>query len=316
MSGLKAIVTGGAGFIGSHVAEALISRGYEVIVLDDLSTGDVKNVPEGAVFVKGDVSRAEDLARVRDLVHGDEAVIAHLAALVSVPEAMQRPLKAFEVNVIGTVNVIELARQLDAYVVVASSAAVYGDPPSLPVSEDTPTRPMSTYGASKLASEAAALAMASERGIRASALRLFNVYGPRMRPGPYAGVVLKFLSAALLGTTPEVYGDGMNTRDFVYVSDVAEAFASSIERRAVGVFNVGTGSETSVLELLEIVSRVTGVQLRPAFRPPRPGDIRRSVADVRRAREALAWSPRVPLEEGLRLTYGWLRSLSPSTRTS
>ena len=313
---MKVIVTGGAGFIGSHVVDAIIRRGLEVVVFDDLSTGDLRNVPAGVAFVRGDVSRPEELERVKEHVKGDETAIAHLAALVSVPEAMERPSRAFEVNVMGTVNVMELARRLDSYVVIASSAAVYGDPPSLPVRESDPTRPLSTYGASKLAAEAAVLAMAREWGLRASALRLFNVYGPRMRPGPYAGVVLRFLTAALQGATPEVYGDGMNTRDFVYVTDAAEAFALAIERGAVGVFNVGTGRETSVLELLELVSRITGVQLRPAFRPPRPGDIRRSVADIRLAREQLGWSPRVTLEEGLRLTYEWLRSSSPSTRTS
>ena len=313
---MKVIVTGGAGFIGSHVTEALIKRGLEVIVFDDLSTGDLGNVPSGVALVRGDVSKHEDLERVMEYVREDEIAIAHLAALVSVPEAMERPIRAFEVNVLGTMNVMELARRLDSYVVIASSAAVYGDTPHLPVSEDAPTRPLSTYGASKLAAEAVALAMARERGLRASALRLFNVYGPRMRLGPYAGVILRFLTAALQGLTPEVYGDGLNTRDFVYVTDAAEAFALAIERGAVGVFNVGTGRETSVLELLELISRVTGVQMRPAFKPPRPGDIRRSVADIRLAREQLGWSPRVPLEEGLRLTYEWLRSSSPSTRTS
>ncbi len=313
---MKVVVTGGAGFIGSHLAEAALRLGHEVIVLDDLSSGDIRNVPPAARLVIGDVSRPTDLMKLTPLVRGDEVALAHLAAIVSVPEAMERPARAFEVNVLGTVNVMELARSIDAYVVVASSAAVYGDPPSLPVREDLPTRPLSTYGASKLASEAAALAIASERGLRASALRLFNVYGPRMRPGPYAGVVLKFLASALQCSAPEVYGDGRATRDFVYVADVADAFIRAIERRASGVFNVGTGVETSVLELLDLVSKVTGARLEPVFRPPRPGDIRRSVADITRARETLGWAPRFSLEEGLRLTYEWLRSLSPSTRTS
>ncbi|MGC9072350.1 MAG: NAD-dependent epimerase/dehydratase family protein, partial [Acidilobus sp.] len=297
-------------------AELALARGHDVVVVDDLSSGDVSNVPPGARLLRADVTRERDLGAIYELARRDEVAVAHLAALVSVPEARENPVRAFQVNVLGTVNVLEVARRLDAYVVVASSAAVYGDPPRLPVTEDLPARPLSAYGASKLAAEAAALAYSSEQGLGATALRLFNVYGPRMRPGPYAGVIFRFLSSAIRGEPPAVYGDGMNTRDYVYVTDVADAFLAAIERKARGVFNIGTGAEVSVLQLLDLVSAVTGQRLSPTYAPPRPGDIRRSVADITRAREGLGWSPRVRLEEGLRLTLEWLKSSSLSSRSS
>jgi len=309
------VVTGGAGFIGSHVAELALSRGERVIVVDDLSSGDPMNVPRGAQLVVADVTRPEQLSRVIELARGEEVAIAHLAAVAGVVEASRSPARALEVNVVGTANVLELARRLDAYFALASSAAVYGEPSELPLKESSPTRPISLYGVSKLAAEQVTFSLAAEHGIRASALRLFNVYGPRMKPGPYASVVYNFLTAALRCEAPVVYGDGSATRDFVFVADVAEAFLRAAERRATGVFNVGTGRETSVTELLDLVSRVTGVRLEPRRAPPRPGDIGRSVADVRLAREALGWSPSVSLEEGLRRTYEWLRTLTPSTRT-
>ena len=303
------VVTGGAGFIGSHVVDAALARGYEVVVLDDLSSGSPANVDRRARLVVGDVSRLQDVMRLAEAARGDEVAIAHLAAVVGVAEAAERPSRAVEVNVLGTANVVELARRLDAYVAFASSAAVYGEPERLPVDEGHPLRPASLYGLTKAQAEGLLAQAARDYGIRYSALRLFNVYGERMRPGPYASVVYNFIRAALRGERPRVFGDGRATRDFVYVGDVAEAFLAAVERRAEGPVNVGTGRETSVLELLELVGEVTGRRLEPSFEPPRPGDVRRSAADIARAREVLGWSPRVGLREGLRRAADYMARL-------
>lgn len=310
---LRLLVTGGAGFIGSHIVEEAVREGLEVIVVDDLSSGSPSNLPPGVKLVRADVSDRSQLAAVEAMLRGDDVEVAHLAAVSSVPEAMEDPSRVVRVNVLGTEEVLELARRLDAHVTIASSAAVYGDPSELPLKETSPVRPKSLYGLTKLFDEQLAQQAYRDYGLRYSALRLFNVYGPRMRRGPYASVVYNFITAAIAGARPVIYGDGSATRDFVYVKDVAMAFLLAASRRAVGVFNIGSGVETSVIELLRLVSKVSGVQLEPQFAPPRPGDVSRSFADVSLAREALGWEPRTPLEEGLRATYNYLRSQAPAT---
>lgn len=309
---MKFIVTGGAGFIGSSLARLLLSEGYEVVVFDDLSSGSRDNVPEGAKLIVGDVSNRGDLERAEAEARGDDVAIVHLAAVSGVVEAREDPSRAVRVNVLGTQEVLDLARRLDAYVAIASSAAVYGDVSEVPVREDMQLRPTSLYGLTKLFDEQLAEQARRDYGLRSAYLRLFNVYGPRMRRGPYASVIYNFMEAAIRGLRPVIYGDGLNTRDFVYVDDVARAFVEAVRRRATGPFNIGTGREVSVLDILKLVSKVTGVDLRPEFREPRPGDIRRSCADISKAREGLGWEPRVSLEEGLRLTYNYMReSLRP-----
>ncbi|MGC9112934.1 GDP-mannose 4,6-dehydratase [Acidilobus sp.] len=304
---MKFIVTGGAGFIGSNLSRLLLSEGHEVIVIDDLSSGARENVPAGARLVVGDVSDRRALEGVEAMARGDEVAIVHLAAVSGVVEAREDPSRAVRANVLGTQEVLDMARRLDAYVAIASSAAVYGDVSEVPVKEGAPLRPKSLYGLTKLFDEQLAEQAYRDYGLRSSYLRLFNVYGPGMRRGPYASVIYNFMEAAIRGLRPVIYGDGLNTRDFVYVDDVARAFLEAVRRRATGPFNVGTGREVSVLDLLRIISRVAGVELRPEFREPRPGDIRRSCANISRAREGLGWEPRVSLEEGLRLTYSYMR---------
>lgn len=304
---MKFIVTGGAGFIGSNLSRLLLSEGHDVIVVDDLSSGARENVPAGARLVIGDVSDRRALEGVEAMARGDEVAIVHLAAVSGVVEAREDPSRAVRANVLGTQEVLDMARRLDAYVTIASSAAVYGDVSDVPVKEDAPLRPTSLYGLTKLFDEQLAEQAYRDYGLRSSYLRLFNVYGPGMRRGPYASVIYNFMEAAIRGLRPVIYGDGLNTRDFVYVDDVARAFVEAVRRRATGPFNVGTGREVSVLDLLRLISKVAGVELRPEFREPRPGDIRRSCADISRARESLGWEPRVSLEDGLRLTYSYMR---------
>ncbi len=310
------VLTGGAGFIGSATLDALAGSGaVRVLVVDDLSSGSMANIERHirsglAEMLVCDISApgcpAELVARARDS-RGDVAFI-HLAALVGVPEARAYPERAWRSNVLGTAAMLEAARRLDASrFVYASSAAVYGEPVRLPVDEDHPLRPANLYGATKLAGENLLWGYSREYGLSAAALRYFNVYGPRMRPGPYSGVVYRFASALLAGEKPVLHGGGHQTRDFVYVSDVAEANVKALHSRYTGPLNVGSGTEVSILELLEAIARILGV--RPSYTPapPRPGDVSRIVADIRRAREAIGWEPRVPLEAGLRRTIEWIR---------
>ena len=240
------IVTGGAGFIGSHVVDKLTSMGFEVVIVDDLSSGSEANLKHakstGKVeLLKLSVSHRGFVGELKASLPGRPEGIVHLAAVVSVEEARRIPFRAMEVNVGGTVNVMEAAVKLDVdAVVVTSSAAVYGEPRSLPVREDHPQEPVNLYGLSKLAAEKTAIIYRKEYGLRVAALRVFNAYGPRMRPGPYAGVVYKFIHALLSGEAPIIYGDGLQTRDFVYVGDVAEAHVKALTAKASGVYNVGS----------------------------------------------------------------------------
>lgn len=309
-----AVVTGGAGFIGSHVVDKLVSMDFEVVVVDDFSSGLDANLrhakSKGRVQVlKEDVSGKGFTEKLKATVSGRPDGIIHLAAVVSVEESWRDPLRAVEVNVGGTINVLEAAVRLDAdVVVVTSSAAVYGEPKSLPVSEDHPLEPVNLYGLTKLAAEKAALLYGREYGLRVTALRVFNAYGPRMKPGPYAGVVYKFIHTLLSGEAPVIYGDGLQTRDFVYVEDVAEAHVKALIYKASGTYNIGSGVETRIIDLYKMVCSLIGWCPEPRRAPPRRGDVRRSVADTSRARERLSWTPRVNLKEGLTATIKHLQA--------
>lgn len=305
---MRVLVTGGAGFIGSWTAEELVRGGHKVIVLDNMSSGSEANLSRVAgevIVVRGDVRERHLIESVvKD--HSPDALI-HLAAVVSVDEVAEDPVKGFENNVLGTLNVLEAARELGVgKVVYASSAAVYGDPVRLPISEDHPLRPLSVYGGTKLAGEALATSYAGNYGMEVVVLRYFNVYGPRMRPGPYSGVVRKFIEAVLAGEPVTIFGDGEQTRDFVYVEDVARANAAALKPGVSGVYNIGTGEPVSVAGLARAVMEVAGVEVPVKYGPPRPGDIRHSYADIRRARDGLGWEPRTGLAEGLRKTIEFM----------
>jgi len=290
---LRAIVTGGAGFIGSHVVDALLARGHDVLVLDDLSNGKPENVPEGARLEIVDIREPLDF-------EGAE-VCFHLAAQVDVRVAVERPEHDAQVNVLGTVNVLEAARRHGTQVVFASTGgAIYGECDG-PVAEDAPRRPLSPYGVSKLAAEEYLAAYNRLYGTSHVSLRYSNVYGPRQDPRGEAGVVAIFLGRLAAGEPPTIFGDGRQTRDYVYAGDVARATVAAAGKG--GVFNVGTGIETSVLELYELCRRVAGSELHAEHAEARLGELQRSVLDFTLAERELGWRPEVGLEEGLRRTW-------------
>ena len=292
---MKVLVTGGSGFIGRHVVQKLLEAGYDVLVYD------LKTPPIQIPFIKGDV---RDLGSVEDAMRGSQLVV-HLAAMVSAVEAMENPSKAVETNVIGTFNVVEAARRCGVNkIVYAGSVAVYGEPMYLPIDENHPTIPKNVYGASKLSGESLLACYHGNYGLSYVSLRFFNVYGPCMKPGPYAGVIYKFLERIKERKPLIVEGDGKQTRDFVYVEDVAEAVVKALESEESGVFNVGTGKETSIMELADLLFEITGMNTGIDFSSPRPGDIRRSRASIEKI-GMLGWKPEIDLREGLKRTVDW-----------
>ena len=295
---MRAIVTGGAGFIGSHVVEALLARGDEVLVLDDLSRGRRENVPEGAALEEVDIR--EPLA---SYLAGAGACF-HLAAQVDVRVSVERPEDDADVNVVGTVRVLEAARRHGTQVVFSSTGgAIYGECEA-PVPEDAPRRPIAPYGVSKLAGEEYLAAYNRLYGTRHVSLRYANVYGPRQDPHGEAGVVAIFLGRLASGEAPPIFGDGRQTRDYVYAGDVARATLGVVGRQG-GVFNVGTGVETSVVELYALCRRVAGSELPAEHVPRRLGELQRSVLDASLAERELGWRPETGLEDGLRRTWEW-----------
>ncbi len=297
------LVTGGAGFIGSHLVDALLAQGYRVRVLDDFSTGRAENLQ--AAQATGRLQVLEGSITDRDVVQ--RAVrgvrwVFHLAARISVPESLAQPVAYHLVNVVGTVQVLEAARQAGvARVVLASSAAVYGPPRTLPLKETMPPAPRSPYASAKAANELDAQVFTA-LGLPVVALRLFNVYGPRQRPdSPYAAVIPAFLGRLRQGRPPVVYGDGNQTRDFIHVRDVVRAFllAAQAEDAAGRVFNVCTGQATSLRQILTWLARTFPLAEQPEYRPPRPGDIPHSYGDPTLARQVLGFSAQIPLEAGL-----------------
>jgi UDP-glucose 4-epimerase len=294
---MRVLVTGGAGFIGSHVVDALVARGDEVTVLDDLSTGRREHVDGAASLQVHDV---------RVPFETDAELVFHLAAQADVVTSVARPAFDAEVNVVGTVNVLEAARAAGAAVVLASTGgAIYGDV-SAPAREDDELRPESPYGIAKLAAEAYLAGWHRVHGLRAVALRFANVYGPRQSSSLEGGVVAIFLERLAAGEQTVVYGDGEQTRDFVHVDDVVRALLLAAGRER-GVVNVGTGVGTSVNELHRLCAATVGIAVEPRREPPRPGDARRSVLDPELAERELGFRAQLDLAAGLRATWESLR---------
>ena len=298
---MRAVVTGGAGFIGSHVVDALLARGDEVHVLDDFSTGKRQNVADGVHVHEADIRR--DTGRIFD--DAQPELCFHLAAQVDVRVSVERPAHDADVNVNGTLRVLEAARQHETKIVFSSTGgAIYGECDE-PAKEDQPRAPLSPYGVSKLAGEEYVAAYNRLYGTEHVSLRYGNVYGPRQDPHGEAGVVAIFMSRLRDGETPRIFGDGTQTRDYVYVADVVRATMAAASHGA-GVFNVGTGVATSVVELYERIQRAAGVERTPEFAAPRPGELQRSVLDPARAGRELGWRPTCSLDEGLAETWRWI----------
>ncbi|HYY03020.1 MAG TPA: NAD-dependent epimerase/dehydratase family protein [Gaiellaceae bacterium] len=299
---MRAIVTGGAGFIGSHVVEMLLTRGDDVYVLDNFATGKRSNVSDGARIHEGDIRT--DVDSVFDAVAPD--VCFHLAAQADVRVSVTRPDYDADVNVLGTIRVLDAARQHDAKVVFTSTGgAIYGECDGGPADEDAARQPLAPYGTSKLAGEEYIATYNRLYGSSHVVLRYGNVYGPRQDPHGEAGVVAIFMNRLRDGAAPRIFGDGRQTRDYVYATDVAEATLAAVGRDG-GVYNIGTAQETSVLELLGRIQRVAGTSVAPEFAEPRPGELQRSVLDISRAARDLGWRPRHTLDEGLAETWAWI----------
>jgi len=294
---VRPIVTGGAGFIGSHVAEALLARGDEVHVLDNLASGRPENVPAGAELHEADIREPD---AVFDAVKPE--LVFHLAAQASVSVSVKEPEFDAQVNVLGTVAVLEAARRHGAQVVFSSTGgAIYGEC-EMPANETWERRPLSPYGTSKLSGEEYLAAWNRLHGTRHVALRYGNVYGPRQDPHGEAGVVAIFLRAVSDGRRPTIFGDGSQERDYVYVGDVARATLAAAKLDG-GVINIATGVPTSVVQLVDAMRRATGREIDPEHGPERLGDLQRSVLDASLAERELGWRPEVSLEDGLRETW-------------
>jgi UDP-glucose 4-epimerase len=296
---MRVLVTGGAGFIGSHTVEALLEADAHVVVLDDFSTGNRTNLSQHARLhvIEGDV---RDRAAVRKAIQGCTHVL-NLAALVSVPASIEDPADSAQRNIVGFANVLDCARREGIErVVFASSASVYGDPRELPLTEESPAAPTSPYGLDKMVNEQQAALFERLFGLSALGLRYFNVYGPRQDPAsPYAGVIRRFSSRLAANEPLTVFGDGRQTRDFIYVGDVAKINVLALHSRTSGCCNVGTGRSVTLLELIETLAACAGRAPEVRFAPPQPGDIRASAMSPARLREWFGFTAAVPLAEGL-----------------
>lgn len=311
----QCLVTGGAGFIGSHLVEALVARGHRVRVLDNFSTGDPANLSGvcGSIdLVEGDIT---DLETVRSAVRGAE-IVFHQAALASVPRSVADPIATHRACVDGTLHVLLAAKEAGVRrVVYAASSSAYGNSDRLPKCETDPTAPLSPYAVAKLAGEQYCAAFSEVYGLETVRLRYFNVFGPRQTPdSPYAAVIPLFLRALTRGERPLIYGDGGQSRDFTFVDDVVQANLLAAEAPGVSgrVFNVACGRRTSLLDLLGHLNALLGTEIAAVHTDPRPGDVRHSQADIGRARELLGYRPTTDIPSGLRRCLDWWRGREAS----
>ena len=313
------LVTGGAGFIGSHLVDALLARGHRVRVLDNFSTGSRQNlaaVEDRVEILDGDLTRPAD---VRRAVRGVE-VIFHQGALASVPRSVADPLATHEACATGTLHILQAARAAGARrVVYAASSSAYGNSTAPAKREDHPTSPLSPYAVAKLAGEHYCAAFTEVYGLETVRLRYFNIFGPRQPPdSPYAAVIPLFISALVTGRSPTIHGDGRQARDFTYVANAVQANLRAADAPGVSgkVYNVGCGRSTSLLELIAALNELLGTQIRPVHTDPRPGDVRTSLADISRGRAELGCRPAVSLAEGLRHCVAWYTSLPAAGRSA
>ncbi len=307
---MRVLVTGGAGFIGSHLTDALLARGDDVAVVDDLSSGRVARLDPQVAVHKLSVTDAPALnTLVRSL---QPELICHLAAQIDVVASVATPAMDAQVNVVGMVNLLEAARLADARVVFASSGgALYGRDAPIPSREDVLPLPESPYGIAKYCAEQYIGLYNRLHRTRHSVLRLANVYGPRQDPAGDAGVITIFCNSALMGQAPTIYGDGTQTRDYVYVGDTVRAFLAAADSGRPGTWNIGSSAEVSVLDLVTIIAGIAGHPVEPRFDPPRAGELQRSAVAVDRVAQDLGWRPGVALAQGVGRVYHWIESGAP-----
>jgi len=307
---MRYLVTGGAGFIGSNIVDELVRRGQEVIVLDDLSSGNEKNLADVRSKIDFRAGSVTDLKDVQAACRGVEYVI-HLAARTSVPRSVQDPLETNRVNIDGTLNTLVAAR--DARVrrfVFAASSSAYGETPELPKVESMQPRPISPYGVTKYVGELYAQVFGRVYGLENASVRYFNVFGPRQDPtSQYSGVLSRFMLALLEGHPPVIYGDGEQSRDFTYIENVVDETLRACEVPGASgmVFNGGAGARITLNQVLQLLGKITGQKIQARYDPPRTGDIRDSQADITLARKVLGYEPSVHFEEGLRRTWDWYK---------
>ncbi len=304
---MRILITGGAGFIGSHVAEVYLRAGHHVAVIDALAGGGGNRTPRGAVFYQEDIRRPA-LAEVFQQEHPD--VVAHFAAKVNLRQSIEDPVADAETNVLGTLRVLDVAVQFGTKQVIFASTggAVYGEPQMLPAGEDHPILPTSPYGFHKSLGEQYLAYYRRVHGLQTAILRYSNVYGPRQDPSTESGVISIFSDALLRGRAPVIFGDGTQTRDFVYVGDVADANVRVLGRSIPEPINIATGIETTVNDLFVHLRALTGASVEATYGPAVPGEVHRICLGIKRAETLLGWRPRVPLEEGLRRTVEWMKA--------
>ncbi len=309
---MKYIVTGGAGFIGSHIVEELGKRQHEVVILDNLFSGTMENIMpflenKNVTFVKGSIT---DLSLLKKIVEGADGIF-HEGAIASVPRSIANPLASNEANVTGTLNVLVAARDCGVRkVLFASSSSVYGNTPTLPKQEDMTPNPLSPYAVSKLTGEHYMKVFSEVFGFQTLSLRYFNVFGPRQDPkSEYAAVIPRFITTILGRGSPTIYGDGGQTRDFTYVKDVVQANIRAMESDAQGVFNVAYCKRIDLNQLAAMIMDITGITVPLLYEPPRTGDVRDSLADIRRAQETFGYAPEYTVETGLKETITWYREM-------
>lgn len=312
---MKVLLTGGAGFIGSWVADALIAGGNEIFIIDDLSTGKIQNIPKDANFAKADIRDREQLEKIFDDFKPE--VINHHAAQVNVRNSVKHPIFDAQVNILGTINLLELSirHEIKKFIFASTGGAIYGEPEVIPCAENTLLAPISPYGISKYAAEKYLNYYRAVHGISLVVLRYSNVYGPRQNPHGEAGVVAIFCDRIKCGNPCEVFGDGKQTRDYVYVEDVAKANILSLNAEDV-TLNIGTAIETSVNDIVSELKRVTNRDVQVLYGPRRSGEVGRIALKITRAEELLGWRPSVKLDEGLSKTWEWFSRDQVSRTTS
>ena len=313
----KALVTGGAGFIGSHLVDGLLAEGCQVTVIDDLSTGSLANLEHAKkriTFYQGDIRNQELLIQAA----GNCDIIFHLAAMVSVPQTVENPTDSAMINEMGSLFVLEAARQNNVKrVVFSSSCAVYGDDPEIPKHENMNPKPQSPYAVQKLSSEFYAGLYFDLYGLETVCLRYFNVYGPRQDPSsPYSGVISIFMTKAASNSPPVIYGDGNQYRDFIFVKDVVRAnlLAANIDEARGKIFNIGAGGFVRVNQLWEMISQLAYLKIEPEYKTPRAGDIIESVADIAFAKKVLGFDPEYSFEKGLEITFNYYLTTNKQNR--